>query len=223
MIVNKVFRYLLPLHCLTANRHHKISITAGVVILNGFVPIWSITRELAKSFHPIVFSELYGACWTIGKQSKPYMIYIYIDMCLRIVYCGLPTLIILISTIFLVGYAKLKIKTKVNIKNMAVIVIVALVFCISVVPLSVWFTMYTFYGEGMVTMFPSYHSFQVFSRYALHSKQISAFINAIFYFFTIPSFKRYVSSLRKSATFQSSSSGNTKMTFRIATRNLHLL
>ena len=201
MIVNKVFRCLLPLRFLTSNHHHKTIITAGVIILNGFIPIWIIIRKLAKSFHPILFSELYGSCWTDGKKYKPYMVYNYIDMCLNIVFCGLTTLIMLICTIVLIGYAKHKAKTKINIKNIAVIVVVALVFCISVVPFFVWFTMYTFYGEGMVSMFSSYHSFLVFSRYALHSMQTSAFINPIVYFFTIPSFRRYVVSLRKSTIF----------------------
>ena len=213
MIVNKVFRCLLPLRCLTTNRHHKISVTVGVVIMNGFIPIWLIIRDFGNSIHPVVFSELFGACWTVGKQTKPYMVYNYIDMCLNIVSCGLTTLIMVILTIFLIGFAKHKTKTKVNIKNMAVIVGVAMVFCISTVPFFVWFTMYTFYGEGMVTMFPSYHSFLVFSRYALHSMQISAFINPIVYFFTIPSFRRYIVSLRKSTIFPSLSSGNTRQKF----------
>ena len=213
MIVNKVFRCLLPLRFLTANRRHKTIITAAVVMLNVFIPIWLLIRELAKSVHPIVFSELYGSCWTDGKRSKPYMAYNYIDMCLNIVSCGLTTFIMLICTIVLIGYAKHKAKTKINIKNIAVIVAVALVFCISVVPFSVWFTMYTFYGEGMVSMFSSYHSFLVFSRYALHSMQTSAFINPIDYFFTIPSFRRYVLSLRKSTIFPSSSSSNTRHKF----------
>ena len=213
MIVNKVFRCLLPLRFLTTNHHHKTIITAGVVILNVFIPIWVIIMDLADSIHPFQFSELYSVCCTVGKQDN------YIDLCLSIVCSGLTTFIMLICTIFLIGFAKHKTKTKVNIKNMAVIVVVASVFSISTVPFFVWFTMYTLYGEGMVTMFPSYHSFQVFSRYALHSMQISAFINPIVYFFTIPSFRRYIFSLRKSTIFPSSSSSTTGQTLRIPRRN----
>ena len=219
MIVNKVFRCLLPLRFLTTNRRQKTIITAAMVILNGFIPIWVIVRDFGSSIHPIVFSELFSSCWAEGKQTKPYMIYNYIDMCLNIVCSGLMTLIMLICTIFLIGFAKHKTKTKVNIKNMAVVAAVALVFCVSAVPFFVWFSIFMFRGRDMVTMFSSYHSFLVFSRYALHSMQISAFINPIVYFFTIPSFRRYVVSLRKSTIFPSSNSSNTKMTFRIPTRN----
>ena len=178
--LNKLIRCLFPLRNLVSTRRQRLSVTFTVLVLMLIGP----TRKLYATFISrkaiVRFSEVHSTCIAfediegVEKAFEP-----NVDKIMLLIFVVIPVIVLIAVNTGLVSFAMRSTKSKVNRKNVLIVILVTLSFVATFTPFT---ALYQKYGN-------SFHKAPVGLRIGLFVGFISSFINPAIYILTNETFR----------------------------------
>ena len=178
--LNKLVRCLFPLRNLVSTRRQRLSVTFTVLILMLIGPTRKIYASFISRKAIVRFSEVHSTCIAfediegVEKAFEP-----NVDKIMLLIFVVIPVIVLIAVNTGLVSFAMRSTKSKVNRKNVLIVILVTLSFVATFTPFT---ALYQKYGN-------SFHEAPVGLRIGLFVGFISSFINPAIYILTNETFR----------------------------------